>query len=684
VTGFRGYFAAAFLALALIGGGKLIYDRQQQASVARGELEVKRRIERALDQRVQIRVDETLSVQAWLDEFTKQAGMPVRFHHGDGPTLAERRTLLKIDQQSAREALLRLSDEQGFHWHPDEEPVIHLYSPGSTAPVEVWTHRLPVPIHDGAADSLAVLIEDHWPSPHLGAAIVASPGQWIVTQPYDVQLRIEQFLQKLATHLRDVSEMSTQGLLPGDPRLAPLRFDPQPEAAQAIQAALDRRMSLDVVDAPLKDVIAKIAAEAGITIVLTKKIEDAGVHPDQPVTFRANDLGIGAVLKHLLGERNLTYITKEMSLRITTVEDAFAPDHQVMVAYPVPDLTRADEWKGYDELAQLIRCVHWEDWQSFGTGRIYYFRNLLLISNREQVHERITNFFRALRSVRARERRVASLQPASPHRDKTLAILKLPCELKYDNVPLKDIVADIERRTGVPIFLSKKIEDAGVQPDHRITCNLAARPLEENLRRMLAEINLSLAVDDEVVIITTQEHAQSPELVETEVIDLRPLRKPWSPAELVDLIPTVIEPDGWEVIENDRFEFEGLLVIRQRRDVLAQVHHLLRVLEQHTQPGTPSTERGNLLAKMPCVYGEGVRSSLYDVRDLLKPQGKYTSNELIDALNEAPFEPTFHTTERTSVPIYSHSHELISAYLVPGDLEILEARLQQLRNESGN
>jgi uncharacterized membrane protein YgcG len=107
---------------------------------------------------------------------------------------------------------------------------------------------------------------------------------------------------------------------------------------EKVYKALNEDTTLEFVDTPLKDVIAFIADQHDITIVLTKKIEDAGVQPDQPVTRNLKQISLRSALRLLLGDLNLTYMVKDEVLKITTIEDAQSPENMSTKVYPVGDL----------------------------------------------------------------------------------------------------------------------------------------------------------------------------------------------------------------------------------------------------------------------------------------------------------------------------------------------------------
>lgn len=180
-----------------------------------------------------------------------------------------------------------------------------------------------------------------------------------------------------------------------------------------LEAALARRVSHNLVDWPLRDVIAKVAEQTGVTIRLSKKIEDAGVQPDQPVTISARDVSAETFLSLVLSDLNLTLMVKRDVLYVTTQEDSQSPENMVTRVYPVSDLVDlvrlpAAEGGGvgmdFDPIIDMITStVEPDSWQDVGgPGSITGFDNSrsLVISTRRDIHQRIAPIIVTLRRAK--------------------------------------------------------------------------------------------------------------------------------------------------------------------------------------------------------------------------------------------------------------------------------------------
>ena len=108
---------------------------------------------------------------------------------------------------------------------------------------------------------------------------------------------------------------------------------------QDIYNALHSPTDLEFVETPLKDAIEFLAEKHEIPIVLsTKKLEEAGVNIDTPITKRLKGITLRSALRLMLGELELTYMIKDEVMQVTTPEDAQSPENMLTKVYNVGDL----------------------------------------------------------------------------------------------------------------------------------------------------------------------------------------------------------------------------------------------------------------------------------------------------------------------------------------------------------
>ena len=179
------------------------------------------------------------------------------------------------------------------------------------------------------------------------------------------------------------------------------------EEDKNILKKLDQVTTLEFIDTPLNDVMKSIAENIQVNIKLdTTALDEAGIQTDTPVTVNLRNIKLSSALKLMLGDFELTYIVLDEVLLVTTV--GAGENELTNVLYPVGDLLQKNR-KGiicngeYDQLIEAIRsCVAFESWDdTSGPGSIAYFsqRALLVVSQTEEVHEKIAGFLAQVRAL---------------------------------------------------------------------------------------------------------------------------------------------------------------------------------------------------------------------------------------------------------------------------------------------
>ena len=111
-----------------------------------------------------------------------------------------------------------------------------------------------------------------------------------------------------------------------------------------------------------------------------------------------------------------------------------------------------------------------------------------------------------------RKERYSSVDLAKPgpQERKIAEELKKPTQLEFIETPLQDVIDYLKNYHGIEIQLDKKaLDQANVGTDTPITKNLKGISLRSALRLMLKELDLTYVIQDEVLLITTPENADS-------------------------------------------------------------------------------------------------------------------------------------------------------------------------------
>lgn len=199
-----------------------------------------------------------------------------------------------------------------------------------------------------------------------------------------------------------------------------------------IDAALARQFSLNFVDTPLRDIIEHFARQTGVQFKISKKIEDAGVQIDQPVTASFRELSAESALSLMLHDLNLTFMVQHEVVIVTTVEDAQSPENMIVRVYPVADLVEAVRspasqgggvWLDFDSLTELISAnIEPDSWQDVGgpasiTGDDH--SRSLVIAQRRDLHQKIAGTLTALRRAKAVQGIPSSASPTATNLQST-------------------------------------------------------------------------------------------------------------------------------------------------------------------------------------------------------------------------------------------------------------------------
>ena len=164
---------------------------------------------------------------------------------------------------------------------------------------------------------------------------VAGQGWLVIRQTYSVHRQVAAFLSELQLV---AARHGAKGRLP--PLPVALGHDgywrdtPQTEA---IRNALEKPVSLDIVDVPVRDLAEHLRLKPPINMVLDRRpLKAAGISEDTRLTVRLRDVPLGQLLTAVLKDVNLAYTVTDDMVLITTPDEAA---HATTTAlYPVGDL----------------------------------------------------------------------------------------------------------------------------------------------------------------------------------------------------------------------------------------------------------------------------------------------------------------------------------------------------------
>jgi hypothetical protein len=201
------------------------------------------------------------------------------------------------------------------------------------------------------------------------------------------------------------------------------------EADSAVRRKIEQALSaplhspgLSFADAPLQAVVEALQAEYRIPIRLDKPaLEDAGIGPDLPVTFKIHDISLRSALKHLLRGLQMKYIIKDEVLLFTTQEAA--EKELISCIYSIQGLVDDTDPQSVKSLIEVIQsCVSTETWavNKGGQAEVRALHpGLLVVTQTPTVQEEVSNLLMKIRKMREQvpivKARPRAPEPAPSH-----------------------------------------------------------------------------------------------------------------------------------------------------------------------------------------------------------------------------------------------------------------------------
>jgi hypothetical protein len=133
--------------------------------------------------------------------------------------------------------------------------------------------------------------------------------------------------------------------------------------------------------------------------------------------------------------------------------------------------------------------------------------------------------------------------------------LATPGDYEFVNRPLREVVEVLKDRCHIEVLIARRaLDDAGVAAESPVTLKAKKTALGDALRAALKPLNLTCVVRDEVLLITTQEDADS--LLEVQVyavavpmVRAHPALPPAADFDtLIDRITNGIAPQSWDTV----------------------------------------------------------------------------------------------------------------------------------------
>ncbi|MCO8122122.1 sigma-70 family RNA polymerase sigma factor [Stieleria sp. TO1_6] len=189
--------------------------------------------------------------------------------------------------------------------------------------------------------------------------------------------------------------------------------------------------------------------------------------------------------------------------------------------------------------------------------------------------------------------------------------LAKPVNFDFDQTPLREAIASISQKLEIPIVIDARgLEEIGIDSEIPVTYKLGELPARDLFPQMLRNLDLTLAVINNVYTVTTREAAEDSLL--RRIYWLEGLTLAGDYDSLMSLIETSITPDTWESLggNSTMAPFPGArpsLIISTTLDVHRDIEKLIETLRENSFAVDPVSEEVEVSvpARGPSGFGGG-------------------------------------------------------------------------------
>ena len=390
------------------------------------------------------------------------------------------------------------------------------------------------------------------------------------------------------------------------------------QTEEQISRSLQNQISFAFRDEPLQSALRQLAGDIPLWIDEVGLTEE-GVSLDEPVGGRLQNVTVDTALRMILGRLGLTFTIEHELLLITT--ETKASDRRRLKSFDVGPLleqarrlnrrvTPRDRRLGrmFDETAPdwgsdhewlpsiLLDCTsgEWEEVDGVG-GTVMVVGDKLLVRQTYAVLEEVQGVLEALYEAASGRLRYGSaiIRPAGYPREadeRVFRALTRRVSARYTDRPLREVLVDLEQRTGIPIWIEDiALVEEGVSLDEPVTIDRQNIALHSLLIIVLREFGLTWHLDRGVLFVTTE--VEAAEILQSALYDFRDLYAAGiDGTTLIEAVQDFTSGE-WEEIDGGggtaQMPFAGILLVRQTARVLDEVDGLLADLRYRSPPVAP-------------------------------------------------------------------------------------------------
>jgi hypothetical protein len=233
-------------------------------------------------------------------------------------------------------------------------------------------------------------------------------------------------------------------------------------AGDKVDEQLERKVSFEFVDAPLEEVIYRMAVDLEVYIDRDSLIEE-GIAIDEPINKTFENVPLKQVLTKTLEPLGLVWLkVSGNEIKVTT---PFAPDRDEVRFYDIFDLLASNQTPAPQFLSSTLNALSDYREKEGGSGTVLLRNGLLVIWQDPAGHEEVADYLKALRNVKNLPEKETNSAPIytsllldEKSRDAFRA-LQTPVSIDYDLAPMETHLAKITRQVKLEYEVSEPKEE---------------------------------------------------------------------------------------------------------------------------------------------------------------------------------------------------------------------------------
>jgi hypothetical protein len=410
---------------------------------------------------------------------------------------------------------------------------------------------------------------DSW-DPALGTWIESLGGKLVFTQTAEVHQSVADVLENQRSFRAMVKQVEVDGKWPAAP-LDP-KDVPRERTAASVHDALDelrqklkKKISFDVTDKELGDLLPEIATAAGVTIVLDPRLAAKGADKTV-ITLKVSEMNADNALRWVMRMADVEY---ELHSDAVFIMDRVwtALKHRPYYVRDLQSILEPAELKTV--IKERLFPVEFGEM----AGSIDEDDGILEVWQSLEVHARIQSMLTYLR-LHAGDKilmlhRAAGLKLPDENAGKKLAVA-VSCE--FDNATIDQVINDLRESSGATLVLDPKLYGQ----EATLTLQLKDAPLAEALTKVLPAFGATCLETDGALFVTTNE---GPRNLECGLYTVEVNGK--TVPEVVEHIRTKVAPASWAPgLGGSIEERKGRILIMQTPEVHKLISEEILRLQQ--------------------------------------------------------------------------------------------------------